>query len=111
MKDELKLGTSGISLVCRSNSSFLLHKFAAKFTAADAPDAHYTLLGADQSYGKHSYVGIPQVLLSEIFEYSQSKLAPEGFLHLLPYKLWHAWVLTDYGYLELAERYFPIKRG
>ena len=68
------------------------------------PDTHYTLLGADQEHGNVSYVGLPQILLSEILEYSLSKVAPEGHLHLLPYKVWHAWCLADYGYTELAEK-------
>jgi hypothetical protein len=82
--------------------SFLLVRFAAKFSAADAPDSHYTIIGADQSCGTFT---LPQVLLSEVFEYSQSKFAPEGFLHLIPYKLWHAWTLVDYGYSDVAEKY------
>lgn len=88
-----------------TDNSFLLTKFATSFSAADAPDTHYTLLGADQ-YGKESLVGLPQVLLSEVFEYSQTKFALDGYLHLLPYKLWHAWALVDYGYSELAEKYY-----
>ena len=88
----------------RSDNSFLLTKFAAKFSAFDAPDTNYSLVGADNLYGKESHVGVPQVLLSEIVEYSQSRFAPEGFLHLLPYKLWHAWTLTDYGYSDIAEK-------
>jgi len=87
-----------------SDNSFLLTKFAAKFSALDAPDTNYSLVGADHLYGKASYVGLPQVLLSEIVEYSQSRFAPEGFLHLLPYKLWHAWTLIDYGYSDIAEK-------
>lgn len=87
---------------------FLLTKFAAKFTAPDIPETHYSLIGSDINHGKESYVGLVPILLSEIFEYSQSKFAPEGFPHLLPYKLWHAWALADYGHTDLAERYIPI---
>ena len=93
------------SLFTISDFSFLLVRFAAKFSAADSPESHYTVIGADQNRGT---VGLFNVLLSEIFEYSQSKFAPEGFLHLIPYKLWHAWTLVDYGYSDLAEKYlFP----
>jgi len=87
-----------------ANLSFLLTKFAAKFSAIDMPDTCYSLVGADHKYGHESHVGIPQVLMSEIFEYAQSKFAPEGLQHLLPYKLWLAWSLTDYGYSDIAEK-------
>ena len=87
----------------KSESSFLLSK-SAPFSAIDMPDTQYTLLGGDVN-GKANLIGLPQVLLSEIFEYAQSKFVPEGFMHLLPYKLWHAWALTDYGYTDLSEKY------
>jgi len=87
-----------------ANLSFLLTKFTAKFSAIDTPDTCYCLVGADHKYGQESHVGIPQVLLSEVFEYSQSKFAPEGLQHLLPYKLWLARSLTDYGYSDIAEK-------
>jgi Sec23-binding domain of Sec16 len=73
------------------------------------PETHYTLLGADQEHGKGNHVGLPQVLLSEILEHTLSKFIPEGYLHLLPYKLWHAWYLADYGYTDQAEKYHPHK--
>ena len=44
-------------------------------------------------------------MLSEILEYSQSNFALAGSLHLLPYKLHHAWFLADYGYTDLAAKY------
>jgi hypothetical protein len=69
------------------------------------PDTHYSLLGADQEHGQTSFVGLPQIMLSEIIEHSLVKFVPEGYLHLLPYKLWHAWCLADYGYTEQAEKY------
>lgn len=81
----------------------------ARFSAADLPDTNFTLLGADQQTSRANYVGIPQILLSEILEYTQcqSKQTPSGSLHLLPYKLWYAWTLADYGYPEIAEKFFP----
>jgi Sec23-binding domain of Sec16 len=107
VKDALKLDMHGTSNPVKTNFSFLLTKFAAKFSAVDGPDTHYTLLGANLNSG---VVALPQVLLSEVFEYSQSRFFPEGFLHLLPYKLWHAWMLADYGYLDLAEKYILSRR-
>ena len=86
-----------------ANISFLLAKYA-KCSAADIPDTQYTLLGADQFSSKGSYITFPQILLSEIFEYTQTKHAPDGLSHLLPYKLWHAWALADYGYTELSSK-------
>lgn len=101
----IEAGHSWFSLVCDSNNiSFLLAKYA-KCSAADIPDTQYTLLGADQYSSKGNYIALPQILLSEIFEYTQTKHAPEGLSHLLPYKLWHAWALADYGYTELASKY------
>lgn len=94
----------GTFLSVKTNSSFLLSK-SASFAAIDMPETQYTLLGGDYTRGKTGLVGLPQILLSEIFEYTQSKFIPEGFMHLLPYKLWHAWALTDYGYTDLSEKY------
>ena len=95
-----------ISLFTGSESSFLFA--GAKFSAEDAPDTQYTLLGADRNAPRESHVGLPQVLLSEVLEYSLTKFSPEGSLHLLPYKLWHAVTLADYGYSDLAEKYPPL---
>jgi hypothetical protein len=81
-----------------------LAKFAAKFSAMDMPDTCFSLVGADHKHGRESHLGLPQVCLSEAFEYTQSKFAPDGLQHLLPYKLWHAWALTDYGYSDIAEK-------
>ena len=103
----MKPDTHGNSHAFRSDiPSFLLTKFAAKFSAIDAPDTNYSLVGSDHTYGKESYIGLPQILLSEIVEYSQSRFVPEGFLHLVPYKIWHAWTMTDYGYSQIAEKFF-----
>jgi len=89
------------------NISFLLAKYA-KCSAADVPETQYTLLGADQYASKGNYVAMPPILLSEIFEYTQAKHAPDGLSHLLPYKLWHAWALADYGYTELSLKLFTL---
>jgi COPII coat assembly protein SEC16 len=93
-----------LSQLTYSNHSFLLSK-SALFAAIDMPETQYTLLGGDHAHGKSGLVGLPQIMLSEIFEYSQTKFIPEGFMHLLPYKIWHAWTLSDYGYTDLSEKY------
>jgi hypothetical protein len=84
---------------------------SARFSATDLPETHYTLLGADQHSSRANYVGLSQILLSEILEYTQcqSKQTPSGFLHLLPYKLWYAWSLADFGYPEIAEKFRLIQ--
>jgi hypothetical protein len=61
-----------------------------------------TLVGSDRP-------SLESYTLSEIFEFAHS-LSTANSATCLPflqgYKLAHAWILADYGYIDIAQRYF-----
>lgn len=82
------------------SSSYLLSPQNAMHSGIDTIQVRLTLLGSD-SPNMEAYE------LSEIFEFAQS--LHTGASSCLPflqgYKLAHAWILSDYGLLDEAERY------
>jgi hypothetical protein len=61
-----------------------------------------TLVGNDRP-------GLESYILSEIFEFAHS-LSAANSAACLPflqgYKLAHAWIMADYGFINIAQRYF-----
>jgi hypothetical protein len=69
-------------------------------SGVDTPQVRLTLIGDD-------HVNLDSLHLSELFEFASSlkQSSATCLPYLQGYKLAHAWILADYGFLEEAHRY------
>jgi hypothetical protein len=87
---------------------FLFARSHAFFGGADDPASAYTLVGGDPRFLGSDFGGdLESILLSEVYEYALS-IAPTPITpipHLQAYKLYHAEVLAENGFLTEAQQY------
>ncbi|KAI9778346.1 MAG: vesicle coat component [Geoglossum umbratile] len=100
---------AGYGRVEAAHLCYLFVRSLPAFGGADDPQTSFALLGADHIQQPIDFAGnLESILLSEIFELT-ALLTPSGHSssapHLQAYKLYHALVLTDYGYCSEAQSY------
>jgi hypothetical protein len=87
---------------------FLFARSHAFFGGADDPASTYSLVGGDPKFLGADFGGnLESILLSEVYEYALS-VAPTPITpipHLQAYKLYHAEVLAENGFLTEAQHY------
>ncbi|KAL7319580.1 hypothetical protein PS15m_002707 [Mucor circinelloides] len=76
---------------------YLLSSQYSIHSGIDTMQVRLTLIGNDQT-------SIDAYNLTEIFEFAMSSTTCLPFLQ--GYKLAHAWILADFGYLDMAQRYY-----
>ncbi|KAL8963734.1 MAG: hypothetical protein Q9193_000040 [Seirophora villosa] len=85
-------------------------KSTGLFGGTDETQASVVLLGADHQQQPFDYArDLDSILLTEVYEFVRSVLAPSASLsvspHLQSYKLYHATLLAEHGYRSEAQQY------
>ena len=89
---------------------FLFAKATGLFGSTEESQTSVALLGADHQQQPFDYGrDLDSILLTEVYEFARSVLAPSGTLstspHLQSYKLYHAMLLADHGHRTEAQHY------
>ncbi|MCJ1307608.1 vesicle coat component [Agyrium rufum] len=93
-----------------AHTCYLFTKSPSMFGGPDEPTAAIVLLGADHTNQPFDFSkDLDAILLTEIYEFATTVLAPSGqsagLPHLQAYKLRHASVMAECGYRDEALRY------
>lgn len=92
---------------------FIFAKVPGIFGGLDDPQASVTLFGADHNLHPSGFSrDIDNILLTEIYEYASTALAPSSTVttspHLQAYKLYHAMLLAEHGLRNDAQEYCTV---
>ena len=101
---------SGYGRIEAAHICYLFAKTPALFGGPEDAQASITLVGADHLKQPYDYCrDLQSILLTEIYEFVFTILAPSAVStiapHLQAHKLYHATILTEYGYREEAQQY------
>ena len=101
---------SGYGRIEAAHICYLFAKTPALFGGPEDAQASITLIGADHLKQPFDYCrDLQSILLTEIYEFVFAILAPSAVStiapHLQAHKLYHAMILTEYGYREEAQQY------
>ncbi|OLL24933.1 COPII coat assembly protein sec16 [Neolecta irregularis DAH-3] len=91
--------------------SYILSRDVSTFEAIDAPKKNMVLVGAShEKYPFDFYRDHDAIKLSEIYELVKCNgpTGMQGIPHLQAYKLYYAWILSDFGMTSTAQRQFRV---
>ena len=103
----------GYGRVEAAHICFIFAKVPGIFGGVDDPQASVTLFGADHNLHPADFSrDIDSILLTEIYEYASTALAPSSTVtvspHLQAYKLYHAMLLAEHGLRNDAQEYCTV---
>lgn len=93
-----------------AHTCFMFARSVSSFGGADDPSVNVVLLGADHLQQPFDFTrNLDAILLTEVYDFACTVLASSATVnaspHLQAYRLYHAFLLAEYGYRSEAQQY------